>query len=224
MKKRYIIVGIIALGITFFWNYFRLSGNVLDHIGLAGYSGLSQFEGVELPHSWHEFGLALETFGGNSIAYREDYLREGERISFFFSSEQEKRTVMLTEGILLKLGENVHINASIPLTSTTKISIKIEYDYANRTIIYGPVAIGERAEEETIVYEMYEDEENVRRLLEKYSLTEEDVREFQEYVLYDVVLKSWIGGYGRNFDREKRELQRCKVEDLSFEYEKIVLE
>lgn len=215
-KRKKVIRMILVLLLALLICYFRPAGNVLDRIGVLGHYALPQFEGVYDYRYNYNYGsgsfwyepMADRDIDSKSIYYDKDYLREGENISFTF------RNLPITD----KNRKNVKIFATkYMIPDTLKIHIMIEYNYARRTIIYDLLVFDERIPV-TGESEDYYDEANIRRLMEKYSITEEDIREFQEYVLYDVVLKSWKGATF-TYDLEKWKLQQCRVEDLTFKFE-----
>ena len=207
-KKILKIIAIMVLGIIIFGSLSRLTGNVFDMIGLLGYRAIRQFEGISIStdnsHSSFWYDDFIERYVSTQIvSYHDDYLREGEWICFTFYNRP----------ITDKLRKNVYIRAYKDVTDTVSVCIDIQYDYYKRTIIYEPLWISGS------ISSRYTDEANIRRLMEKYSITEEDIREFQEYVLYDVILKGWQRASGSNYDIEKWKLQQCRVEDLTFEFE-----
>lgn len=54
--------------------------------------------------------------------------------------------------------------------------------------------------------EIYEDEKTIDEYLNRYGLTGKDVQEYQKYVIYDVVVKTWTKAH-----RESYWLERWKL-------------
>ena len=91
------------------------------------------------------------------------------------------------------------------------------YDYEEKILIYRPVSIyiGEPNDSER-----YSDEKSIDEYLSKYGLTRQDVKEYQEYAIYDVIVKTWTKArITQWYWLENLKLKLCKVEDNTFQFE-----
>lgn len=72
------------------------------------------------------------------------------------------------------------------------------YDSRNKRLTLEPIHISDW-DETTSPHSTgghYYDGEIIYQYLEKYNITEEDIREYQNYILYEVVLKTWVETHG----------------------------
>ena len=51
-------------------------------------------------------------------------------------------------------------------------------------------------------------------------MTQGVIREDQNYVLYEVVLKTWVETHGGDYEWEKKKLENCEIVDLTFDFPK----
>lgn len=62
-------------------------------------------------------------------------------------------------------------------------------------------------------------EEEVRNYMREYGLTEDDIREMQHYLIYDVIMQSWVSRGGRNRKLDPSAYKNLKIEDHTFDFE-----
>lgn len=171
--------------------------NVMDEIGKWKIHCLVQVPEIEAIHDDNEsdWMLALETFGVKWVDYREEYLREDmSEISLSFFDENN----------------DVDIDALIILSEADKVYMYIaaHYDYEKKDLLYEPVYIiqGEPGNEE-----VYEDEKIIDEYLSRYGMTRKDVQEYQEYLIYDVVVKTWTKAHRESYWLERWKLKRREM-------------
>ncbi len=82
-------------------------------------------------------------------------------------------------------------------------------------MVYAPIFIRQGESDDT---EIYEEEETVNEYLIKYGVTREDVKAYQEYMVYDVAVKTWSKTYLKNYWVEKWKLKCCNTEDNTFQF------
>ena len=95
----------------------------------------------------------------------------------------------------------------------------VDYDYEKKELIYEPVYILQgdlgNIEEEIVAYT---DEKSIDECLSRYGLTRKDVQEYQEYAIYEVVVKTWTKAHKESYWVERWKLKR-KVVDNTFQLE-----
>lgn len=197
MHKKVLKVGICVLCACSIIVILFFTPNIMDIIGELKIHCLVRVPEIEAIHDDNEseWMLALETFGAKWVDYREEYLREDiPEISLHF-----------------KDGTNdVNIDALIILSEADKVYMYIaaHYDHEKKELLYEPVYIiqGELGNEE-----VYEDEKIIDEYLIRYGLTRKDVREYQEYMIYDVVVKTWTKAHRKSYWLERWKLKRREM-------------
>ena len=193
------LIGVLCVCFMIMILFFK--SNVMDEIGKQKIHGLFRVPETKTIHdvsewtfameAW-EWMLALETFGVKWVDYREEYLREDvPEISLHF-----------------KDGTNdVDIYALIILSEADKVYMYIaaHYDYEKKELLYEPVYIIQR---EPGNEEVYEDEKTIDEYLNRYGMTRKDVQEYQEYMIYDVVVKTWTKAHRESYWLERWKLKR----------------
>ena len=169
----------------------------MDEIGKWKIHCLVQVPEIEAIHDDNEsdWMLALETFGVKWVDYREEYLKEDiSEISLSFFDDNN----------------DVDIDALIILSETDKVYMYIaaHYDYEKKELLYEPVYIIQREPDNE---EVYEDEKIIDEYLIRYGLTRKDVREYQEYMIYDVVVKTWAKAHRKSYWLERWKLKRREM-------------
>lgn len=178
--------------------------NVLDKIGEWKIHGLVLVPEIEAIHDNNEseWMLGLETFGALWVDYREEYLREVvPEISLHFKADKN----------------DVDIYAQVILSEADKVNMEIEahYDYQKKELLYRPVYIIQGEPGNTMEYR---DEKTIDEYLNRYGLTRKDVQEYQEYIIYDVVVKTWTKAHWESYWLERWKLKR-RVVDHTFRFE-----
>lgn len=201
MNKKVLKVVICVLCVCSIIVISLFKSNVMDKIGKQKIHGLVRVPETETIHDASEWMLALETsewmgaletFGALSVDYQEEYLREDvPEISLHFKNDKN----------------DVNISAHIILSEADKVSMYIaaHYDYEEKELLYKPVYIVQGEPGNT---EKYEDEKNIDEYLNRYGLTRKDVQEYQEYMIYDVVVKTWTKAHWESYWLERWKLKR----------------
>lgn len=149
-----------------------------------------------------EWMEAFETMGAISIDYKEEFLREEvSEISLGFSYTN-----------------NVRTSTSVILSESDKVTmyLGVDYDYEKKQLIYHPVYIVQGEPGNTVGYT---DEKSIDECLNRYGLTREDVEEYQEYAVYEVIVKTWTKAHRQSYWWERWKLKRCKVVDNTFRFD-----
>ena len=206
-KKRIVMIGglmvtviIIIAGVFY---YFTREANIMEQIYKAARAGsfktfneVSALQGVS-----YEDLAEFENFGGLSIPYKEEYLRENFKVKLFFPAE----------------GENIKVKSVIRIADQTLLIIHMSYDHKNQTIIYEPISISDTPGDIN-TNEHYYDAENINKFLEECDVTKEDIAEYQEYILYDVVTKTWVDAHGGSYDGAREKMDALKLIDQTYEF------
>lgn len=199
--------GIILLGVMGFL-YYHCRINVLDKITfLSQIPVLEPFQKIE-EMNWVDYDdfPEYENFGGLSINYKKEYLKPEVQTKLFFPTNE--RYIQIKSSV--ELSENPH--------RRTLIIIYMTYNPIRRSLILEPIHISDwDLTSDPPTGGHYEDEESIVQYLEEYNITEEDIRDYQSYILYEVVLRTWVETYGGNFEREKEKLESC-MRDQTFDF------
>lgn len=203
-SKKYLIIILLILA---YCSYYRVNGNVFDKIYWAKEHGFRKFMRIEeLKTDGHgkdyEFLAAVEDIGVAMFDYKEEFLRKDiESVTILTGRKGDKEI-----GITLKKS----------LSDTMCMYVKMEYDYSKRTLTYSPVWFYEEVEGSLIGNR--HTNSIVLKYMEEYGITEEDIREYQNYALYDVVVKTWVKGNGGIEWYEAWKIKRCRKIDNTFAF------
>lgn len=192
--------------------YYFFQINVLDKITfLSQIPVLKPFQEIE-ETEWVDYDdlPQYENFGGLSIPYKKEYLKAEVETELFFPADEQ----------------NIQIKSNVELSDnpdrTTLIIIYMAYDSRNKKLTLEPIHISDW-DETTRPHSTgghYYDGEIIYQYLEKYNITEEDIREYQNYILYEVVLKTWVETHGGDYEWEKKKLENCEIVDHTFDFPK----
>ncbi|MDE7197392.1 MAG: TipC family immunity protein [Lachnospiraceae bacterium] len=155
---------------------------------------------------WEWMG-ALETMGASSIDYKEEYLREEVAfisLTFFHNVDYDNNDVNI--GIMVNLSEPDQV----------RMKVDIHYDCKKKELKYEPIYILQGKSGNA---DKYTDEKSVDEYLSRYGLTRKDVQEYQEYAVYDIVVKTWAKAHHEFYWLERWKLKQCKVIDHTFQFE-----
>lgn len=198
-------MGVFRLGIYFticivIFGYLEM--NVLDKmwwsVGLFGKTiyNVKEIKPVDI---WEHQQTELENFGFFSVDYKEEYLKKDINIQLQFSDES-KYVEIATEWIC---------------SEETEIRSNIIFYLDDREIVYEPISVYKPSESSGS--RVYYDEENINIILKECNITRADIKELQDYVLYDVVVRTWIEANGGIYWLEKLKLETC-VLDYTFNF------
>lgn len=181
-------------------------GNVMEDIYRASIKegGYSEFKKVkELEIVDYDSVSGQTEFGsGFYIPYKKEYLREEYEINLFIPNDRH----------------GTEIKSVIHLTDLLQINIFMDYDHGSRTLILEPIEIFEDSENEDELGTHHTDEISIRKFLDECGVTEQDIKEYQNYILYDVVMQTWVR---RNYyEREltERDYEDLQIEDHTFDF------
>ncbi|WP_349943824.1 TipC family immunity protein [Lacrimispora sp. BS-2] len=206
-SKRKIVLILLSLLIIGLFQYFlwRVNGmNVMDQI----YEAATKKNAFELFHKvpelkWvnHEDLYDFENFGGLSIPYKQEYLKENFEVDLFFPSK----------------GHTIKIRGNVNIANETMIIIMyMSYDHKNRVMTLEPLDIYYQPGEELGTH--YHDSQTIYELLKKYEVTEQNIKEYQEYMLFDVVVNTWSDAQGKNKEKEREKMKNCTFIDHTFTF------
>ena len=191
------VCSIICVTVSF------LKPNVMDEIGEQKIWGLVRVREIEEVHEPWDWMLGLETMGALWVDYQEKYLREEvTELSLHFSDDDNDIAI----GMEVILSE----------PDIVVMWLEVDYDCEEKQLIYHPMII---VQGELDNSEVYTDEKSIDECLNRYGLTRKDVQEYQEYALYDVVVKTWAKAHHKSYFLERWKLKRCKVVDNTFQFE-----
>lgn len=161
----------------------------------GGYSEFKKVEELEIItptviEGYTEFG------SGFFIPYKKEFLKNNIEVSLFIPDDEH----------------GIEIDGIVRLTQNVQINIYMDYNSENQTLFFKPLDIAVASLDSNKLGTHYEDEESVRKLLNEYNMTEQDIKEYQNYILYDVVMQTWVR---RNY--YERELTEQDYEDLQIE-------
>ncbi len=209
MKKRYkilIAIVIIVLLIPPF-NYFVLRDSVMEEIYRAvywgSYTGINEMEGINT-QSYMDCLDELEMGGCVTARFKEEYIDDNFSIRIYLWPEETRK----------KWDEDIDICATYYLSDTVGLYYRMSYNHNTRTMTYDPIYIVD----DELPYEsdLMKSEENIKEYLSEYDLTVENITEFQEYILYDVVYQSWVSGTDNGRKLNKWDYRNIKVVDNTF--------
>ena len=192
-----IVIVILCIGLLI------LKPNVMSQIGKQKVYGTNRVFAID-KNDTREWMFGLETMGAFDVNYKEEYLRED--VSFIHLCFFDERN-------------DVSIGIMVNLSEPDKVRMKLDmnYDYEEKKLIYEPVYI---LQGESGYSEIYEDEKSIDEFLNKYGLTRQDVKEYQEYAIYDVIVKTWTKAHITQwYWFESWKLKMCRVEDNTFQFE-----
>lgn len=134
------------------------------------YAKVEQLEKIDYD-DLHEF----ENFGGLSIPYKQKYLKDNYKIKLFIPTEKEE----------------IEIHANVKVSETMQANVFMTYNHESKTLTMEPLNITVWKEGEELASHFY-DKEHIYQYIEDNKISESDIREYQKYILYDVVLQTWI--------------------------------
>ena len=200
-QNKFFKIVIVVLCICFI--ILCLRPNVMSQISkwqVAGLNRVPEIDGFYPEWEWWE---ALEV-GALSLDYKEEYLKDDIlSVSLHFYDNSN----------------DVRINTMVNISESDKVrmNLRMFYDYEEKKLIYRPVSI---YIEEPNDSERYLDEKSIDECLNKYGLTRQDVKAYQEYVIYDVIVRTWTKAHITQwYWLESWKLKLCKVEDDTFRFE-----
>ena len=174
--------------------------NAMESIGRSQAYALNRVPESEGYHPAWEWEMALETFGMLHVDYKTEYLRKDVlSMALYFSDNSN----------------DIAIGAMVNLSEQDKVRMGMgaDYYYDEKTLVYDPIYI---VQGESGNSEVYVDEEKIDECLSKYGLTRKDVKAYQEYAIYDVIVKTWSKAYMRCYWLEKWKLKFCDTVDNTF--------
>ncbi|MCM1387341.1 MAG: TipC family immunity protein [Bacillus sp. (in: Bacteria)] len=201
MRNKFLKIVMWILCIHFIISCF--TPNVMRQIGKWKVYGTNTVLAIERESRPWEWMDGLDLMGALGVRYKEKYLRED--VSFidlgFFRNTND-----------------VDIGILVILSESDKVRMKLDmyYDYEEKKLIYKPVYI---LQGESGYSEIYKDEKSIDEFLSKYGLTRRDVKKYQKYAVYNVVVRTWTRAHLEWYWLESWKLKLCKVEDNTFRFE-----
>lgn len=173
------------------------------------YYNINNFEGIDkLDYENVERMLWVSNNNFLFTQFEEDYLNEGFEIELTFLVED-----MLNQW-------NINIQGLYYFSEGVVVNMNMQYNHTTETMIYNPIFI--------IVYEddsdlfnstAYYDEATIYKYLDEYNITKEDIKNYQHYILYDVVYQSWVSGTDNGRKLNKWDYYNIKEVDNTFNFE-----
>lgn len=196
-------IGIVVFAGLILFFYLNRSGNIFDRIYRNLSMGIFQpFQNV-LELEWVNYDDLVEefeNFGSLSISYKEEYLEDNVAVSLDFPNKKNE----------------IKITSSIQLDEQVSIIIHINYEYSSHILTYETIEVVDWIAEYKLI--RYDDAENVDRLLNNYDISKDEIKEYQRYLIEDIVLGTWVKANGGNLEREKAKLYKCTIIDNTFNF------
>lgn len=57
---------------------------------------------------------------------------------------------------------------------------------------------------------------NINKFLDEYNISKENIAEYQEYMLYDIVIKTWVDTHGGSYDKAKENMEALTLVDNTY--------
>ena len=181
-------------------------GNVMEDIYCAsikegGYSEFKKVKELEIVTA-DEIDGQIEFIKGFYIPYKQEFLREGYKVRLFLPNDEH----------------GIEIRSVIRVSDTAHINMFMDYEHEDQTIILKPLEMYEESEDGKDDGTYHTEGEAIRKLLNECGVTEQDIKEYQNYILYDVVMQTWVR---RNYyEREltERDYEDLLIEDHTFDF------
>lgn len=177
--------------------------NVLSQIGKLQAFGLNRVTEINGYRPEWEWPGALDTFGSHTLEYKEEYMKE-DIVYISLRFQHNSNDVDIYSKIYLSDADQV------------RMGLNAYYDYGEKKLTYDPVYIQQIDTEES---EIYSDEKSVDEYLHRYGLTRQDVKEYQNYAIYDVIVKTWTKTYKEFYWLERLKVKMCRTVDNTFQFE-----
>ena len=188
-----IITGIMGCGLFG-------KGNVMEEMYRAsikegGYSEFKKVKELEIV-TYDSVRGQIEFIKGFYIPYKQEFLRDNFEVSLFLPNDEH----------------GIEIDNVIRISDTVQINMFMDYQHEDQTLILKPLEMYEESEDGKDDGTYHTEGEAIRKLLDECGVTEQDIKEYQNYILYDVVMQTWVR---RNY--YERELTEQDYEDLQIE-------
>ena len=212
VKKRYkILIGVLIVFLLIPpFQFFVLKDSVMEEIYRSvkrSYYNINNFEGIDkLDYENVERMLWVSNNTFLFTQFEEDYLNEGFEIELTFPVED-----MINQW-------NINIQGLYYLSESVVVNMNMQYNHASETIIYNPIFIIEY-EGDLFNSTAFYDEATIYQYLDKYNITKEDIKNYQHYILYDVVYQSWVSGTDNGRKLNKWDYYNIKEVDNTFNFE-----
>ena len=211
-KVLLILVSIIFFCIWYWWMYVLFWSNALDRISVAAdlakdghYQLFNKVKEIKMNHDDYEAHLAYEFMGWSVLIYNQEYLENAYEAEIYLLAGERDLDIKACRYL-----EN---------SEDKKVAIEMRMCYERNTndLLLKPVFISVQTGEDE--YGQYYDEKDmVYQYLDQYNISEEDIREYQNYILYDVVVKTWTKAHGGLNFLERMKIGLC-IEDHTFDFE-----
>lgn len=200
---RSIVVGVLLFSVILGGCHSVREKNIMEELYQEAYvkDNIKEFVKVKELETITDDDIAegYDYFGGVSIPYKQQYIKDDFKIKLFFPTDKEE----------------VHVRGVVRLSDTTNLIIYMKYSHENQAITFDPVAISDWPTDAEIGNHYY-DSESIYQYLDQYGISKQDIREFQDYILYDVVLQTWVKRNGENYNLSKDDYKNLKIIDNTF--------
>ena len=181
-------------------------GNVMEDIYRAsikegGYSEFKKVKELEIV-TYDSVSGQIEFIKGFYIPYKQEFLRDNFEVSLFLPNDEH----------------GIEIDNVIRISDTVQINMFMDYEHEDQTLILKPLEMYEESEDGKDDGTYHTEGEAIRKLLDECGVTEQDIKEYQNYILYDVVMQTWVR---RNYyEREltERDYEDLQIEDHTFDF------
>ena len=210
VKKRYkILIGVLIVILLIPpFQFFVLKDSVMEDIYRSvyrNYYAINKMEGI-CPVTYESIEGNLWMGSYIYCDYDDEYLKEGFEISLYIPPKEDMNF------------RNILITCLVTIDNNVSIRIGMKYEHKTRTMVYENIYLNVD-EEDSILSTQYFDEENVMRYLSEYGITKEDIKDYQHYILYDVVYQSWVSGTDNGRKLNKWDYYNIKEVDNTFNFE-----
>ena len=210
-KVLLILVSIILFCIWYWWMYVLFWSNALDRISVAAdlakggyYKPFQKVEELEWIGTDDDY-MAYDFFGCDSVDYEEEYIKDNYNIGIFYENTSDN---IVIEG---------SCNVKNQPDNNMWIILHMIYNPKEKKLVLEPIAVSVKDKGENVATHYY-DKENIDQYMKQCNISEEDIREYQNYILYDVVVKTWTKAHGGLNFLERLKIGLC-IEDHTFDFE-----
>ena len=213
IKKRYkVLLGILILILLIPpFKIFVLKDSVMEEVYRSigrNYLNVNKFEGInKIDYENIEGQLWMSSDSYFHTSFQREYIDNNYKIYLTFSINEAIDNI------------DIRIKGVYYVSENDIIHLLMYYNHENRTMTYDPVFWECRENDSVSSSTTYFDKETITQYLSDYGITKEDIKDYQHYILYDVVYQSWVSGTDNGRKLNKWDYYNIKEVDNTFNFE-----